>query len=72
MLTSDKYQTIFMQIAKNLGLKYSTAKTLIRNYKGTPEEKNQELMTRICEPFDHIKQTKKRCTYRYINHEKWK
>lgn len=43
-----RYPLLVIKVAKKLGLNYSTAKTLARNYKGVPEEHNQDLMTRIC------------------------
>lgn len=55
-----------MQIAKRLGIKYSTAKTLARNYKAIPEELNPDFVNTICEEFDHKTRPRIRCGYRMI------
>lgn len=55
-----------MQIAKRLGIKYSTAKTLTRNYKAIPEEQNTALVNSLCDQFDKKSRARRRCSYRMI------
>lgn len=55
-----------MQIAKRLGIKYSTAKTLTRNYKAIPEEQNTTLVNSLCDQFDKKSRARRRCSYRMI------
>ena len=58
--------TPMTQIARKLGIKYSTAKTLIRNYKALPEESNRELVQALCADFEKKHRYRKRCSYRVI------
>ncbi len=55
------------QIAKKLGIKYSTAKTLLRNYKGIYELEDKELVRTLCLDFNNKKLAKKRCGYASID-----
>lgn len=50
-----------------MGIKYSTAKTLLRNYKGIYELEDKELVRTICLDFNNKKLAKKRCGYASID-----
>jgi len=47
METCEMYHFL-TQIARRLGIKYSTAKTLTRNYRSIPEEQNTLLVNALC------------------------
>jgi hypothetical protein len=49
-----------------LGIKYSTAKTLTRNYKAIPEEQNTALVDTLCDQFEKKTRARRRCSYRAI------
>lgn len=50
-------------MAKKLGIKYSTAKTLVRNYRGIYEFENKELVRAVCLEYNSKRLAKKRCGY---------
>jgi hypothetical protein len=55
------------QVARRLGIKYSTAKTFTRNYQSLPEEKNTALVDALCDLFERRPRTRRRCGYRLLS-----
>lgn len=50
-------------MAKRLGIKYSTAKTLIRSYSANFEIEDQQLVKAVCTEFTSQTTPKVRCGY---------
>jgi hypothetical protein len=56
-----------MQTARALGIKYSTAKTLIRNYSQTFHTEYPELVRTACQEFATHAGSSRRCGYAAIS-----
>lgn len=54
-----------MQIARRLKINFSTAKTLVRNYRPSPKL-NKCLIDKLCAEFDGRSRPRKRCSYRIV------
>jgi hypothetical protein len=55
-----------MKVAESLGIKYSTAKTLVRNYKFIEEEKDEDMVQALVRDFEKGKRPRRRCSYQLI------
>jgi hypothetical protein len=53
-------------MARQLGIKYSTAKTLVRNYRDIFEREDEAVVRAACQEFSDQSQPKKRCGYAAI------